>query len=258
MNRKNILIIIGLFISISVSLMSCKSGNKDKVVTNDTTGKKTVVTAPKLLDYSLPKEFKYTKKDREHIYDEFYPIGYSKNGLFAYMTLPADEATGYFFYTFVILDLNTNQTIWSQKVDYNDHIEKGSLKETWTTNYLKFKEQLNKNSIIEDKKLKINKFPSADAENLNLLFDIKYVEDSFGFGFNVVAKVSAKIKGKTIPAKQIYEKTYNESMILNVMSPGYIQIPETNFVVCFINTEQRGYEGPPHVILLDLKGIKLK
>lgn len=241
-----------------VSMFSCKSDENsgDNNQNDSSTTQNTEVA--KLADYDEPKAFDYISGKDDKLFDEFYPIGHSKEGLFAYIVEPADEATGLYLYSFVIQDLKTNKIVWSKKIDYDDRVETGSIKETWNKNYDKFKEKLNESKIIQAKKYKLERFPSADNKNTNLLFDLKYEEDSFGFGFDVVAKVTAKLTDNSGMSKQIYVEEYTESMILNVNSPGYIKMPETDYIVCIIKTQQRGYEGPPHPVSIKLIGTSLK
>lgn len=253
-NKISTKVILLIFIA---SMFSCKSDDKSGNNNAKDSSEVKDINETKLVDYSEPKGFDYIKGNEDVIFDAFYPIGHSKDGLFAYITEPADEATGYYMYSFVIQDLKTNKIVWSKKIDYNDAVEKGSIKETWNSNYDKFKEKLNENKIIQAKKYKLESFPSADNKNTNLLFDVKYEEDSFGFGFDVVAQVKAKLTNNTGLSKQIYDEKFTESMILNVNSPGFIKIPETDYIVCIIKTQQRGYEGPPHLVSIYLIGTSL-
>lgn len=254
-NILNISLIILLF-SMGIFISSCKDDDNKDPIPNDTSGNNVVTT--EIMDYKQPKDLDYIKKGEDVINDIFYPIGNSSNGIFAYITEPADEATGYYQYSFIIMDVKTNKILWSKKVDYNDAIEQGSIKETWKTNYESFKEKLNEYKINQVKKYKIQKFPTADNKNTDLHFNIKYEEDTYGYGFDVVSKVSARIKNSEGVNKIIYEETYPESMILNVTSPGYIKLLNTNYIICIIKTEQRGFEGPPHVILLNLVGTSIE
>ena len=52
--------------------------------------------------YSCPSELKFCPQSSEYLYEKFYPIGWSKNGLFAYIIEPVDEAAGQYFFKFVI------------------------------------------------------------------------------------------------------------------------------------------------------------
>lgn len=54
--------------------------------------------------YFVPSELKYCPQSDEYLFDKFYPIGWSKDGHFAYITEPADEAAGLYFFKFRIQD----------------------------------------------------------------------------------------------------------------------------------------------------------
>src|SRR5690349_14764325 len=47
----------------------------------------------------------------------FYPIGWSREGKFAYYTEPVDEACGCYFAELVIKDLRTDKELWKFKND---------------------------------------------------------------------------------------------------------------------------------------------
>ena len=75
---------------------------------------------PVLLDMSqdISKNFRDFEKDMadlEFLEDKFYPIGWSKDGKFAYFVEPADEACGCYFGTFVIQDLKTDKVLWQHR-----------------------------------------------------------------------------------------------------------------------------------------------
>src|SRR5690606_32256111 len=54
-------------------------------------------------------------EDQPFITESFYPIGWSRDGKFAYYVEPADEACGCYFGRFVIQDLKTDKILWQDE-----------------------------------------------------------------------------------------------------------------------------------------------
>src|SRR5260221_5318667 len=50
----------------------------------------------------------------------FFPIGWSRDGKFAYYTEPVDEACGCYYANLVIQDLRTDKVIWEFKYNQDD------------------------------------------------------------------------------------------------------------------------------------------
>src|SRR5205814_3361425 len=52
--------------------------------------------------------------------ESFYPIGWSKDGKFAYYYEPVDEACGCYFAHLVIQDMRTDKVLWEFKYNQDD------------------------------------------------------------------------------------------------------------------------------------------
>ena len=108
------------------------------------------VAAEEVLEaYSCPSELKFCPQSSEYLYEKFYPIGWSKNGLFAYIIEPVDEAAGQYFFKFVIRNMINDKEVWSWTPD--DEPETGNVRQMWKDYGMTFTGKLNEYKIIQQK-----------------------------------------------------------------------------------------------------------
>ena len=70
------------------------------------------------------KQF-YGPQEYNRLYvDGFYPIGWSRDGKFAYYIEPVDEACGCYFAELIIQDLRTDKIVWHFKNDPESRVDK--------------------------------------------------------------------------------------------------------------------------------------
>jgi hypothetical protein len=206
-------------------------------------------------EYSVPTELVYNKTGKDFLYDKIYPIGWSKNGMFAYIIEPADEGSGLYWFELVILDIVNNKVAWSWKPS---EISEGSVSKIWKENYGLFKKNLSESEIIQQKNFSFKSGKTSYKGNdYELILDAKSETDP-DFGFEVVKEVEINIVSPELGKKQIYKKKNEEySLILAAYIPGYLLSPFDDRVVVFCQQERNGYEGPPNVVFFDLIGTDL-
>src|SRR5687767_4808887 len=87
------------------------------------------------------------------IVEGFYPIGWSRDGKFAYYSEPPDEACGCYFAELAIVDLRTDKVIWQFKNEPNDRVDKDGnpleddIRRLWKRNEKLFAEKLREHRI---------------------------------------------------------------------------------------------------------------
>lgn len=86
--------------------------------------------------------------------EKFFPLGWSKDGNFAYLVEPADEACGCYFAHLVIQDLKTDKILWEHKYD-GDGNRKESLKTYWKKNKKEISAKLAEHRIVAQKQFEI-------------------------------------------------------------------------------------------------------
>ena len=219
---------------------------------------------PKALSYAIePKG----KSFANPIFADLYPLGWSRDGKFAYVKLPANEACCQRFDVY-IQDMRTGKILW--KWDFEDTEKKNiSLAQVWKKNKALFTRQMNKYQVDPVAYSKLENFPLKTNE---ASYNFQLSNTSFfDSGFNMImlkgSSIYEKINGKG--QKKIYSKNYAEalspeqpntqfSMIISNKIRGYLLSPYENRIVILYSTEIRGYEGPPNMIDVELIGYGFK
>lgn len=206
-------------------------------------------------DYHLPSELSYFKKSGDFLADKFYPIGWSKDGKFAYITEPADEGSGFYLFEIVVFDAVNNKVAWSWKPEDS---EEGNLSTIWKKNYNLFKEELNKFQIEQDDNIELKKGKTTFKGNeYQLVLDTKTETDP-DFGFDLIKELKITINSPELGTKEIYSSKMDEYlMYIGAFIPGYILSPYNGRIVVLCQLEQVGYEGPPNIVFFQLVGSDL-
>ena len=209
--------------------------------------------------YSAPAELKYYKDSKEYIFQKFYPIGWSKDGKFAYVIEPADEAAGLYFFKLRIQSMISDKILYEWELDPDEGIETGSVKQMWKENQMEFAAKLNEHKIIPQNDIKLlgTEFNTEEGK-FKVTIENKMETDP-DFGFEVVKTTNIDIKASELGTKRIYsytEKDYNQC--LGRIVQGVIKSPYEKRVAVLVKEELRGYEGPPNVVREFLVGADLE
>ncbi len=138
---------------------------------------------------------------REH----FFPIGWSKDGKFAFYTEPPDEACGCYFGNLYIADLRTDKILWLR--EYNSEDGKvDTLGKYWRQNQKQFSAKLAQYKIVPQKNFRLNRFPleykgDSFKPNLNVNLEINN-EDT------VAGEIKLRLISQRNGTKTLYEKRY--------------------------------------------------
>ncbi|MBQ9214205.1 MAG: hypothetical protein IJ150_09750 [Bacteroidales bacterium] len=216
------------------------------------------IAAQEVMDaYACPSELKFSSQSDEYLYEKFYPIGWSKNGLFAYIVEPVDEAAGQYFFKFVIRNMINDKDVWTWKPE--DESETGSVRQMWKDYGMTFTGKLNEYKIIQQKNIKLipNEFSHKDKK-FKVTIENK-METNEDFGFEVVKSTNIFIKSPELGTKKIHSYTENEyNLCVGKMVQGVLISPFEDRVAVLVKTERCGYEGPPNVIEEFLVGADLE
>jgi len=218
----------------------------------------TIVSAEKTVqDYKKPSQINFLKQRKaEVLTDVLKPIGWSKDGKFAYLIEYADEACGCYSMKMSILDAKKNKELWS--TEYNDGGDKKDLTFYWSAKYDSIKMILNKYGIIQNKtdlRLESNVF-ELDGKQYALNIKSTMVKEP-DFGIDVVEEAEIHIKSSSTEIKIADCPISKPSRIMSVMTAGFIRSPFDNLIAIVFNGERIGYEGPPHVVTVDITGFDL-
>ena len=207
--------------------------------------------------YTVPAELKYYKSSDEYLFQKFYPIGWSKDGLFAYVIEPADEAAGLYFFKLIIQNMISDKEVYRWEPEEDP--EKGSIKQMWKDYQMTFAAALNEHKIIPQNDIKLlgTEFNTEDGKYKVTIEN--QMETDPDFGFEVVKSTNIDIKSSELGTKRIYsytEKDYNQC--LGRIVQGVIKSPYEKRVAVLVKEELRGYEGPPNVVREFLVGADLE
>jgi len=208
-------------------------------------------------NYNVPKKFTYfTQKGDDFLIDNFYPIGWSADGKFAYISEPADEATGFYFFRLIIQDVQTDKVLEEKK--YDD--EEGT--ETFQTTWEKKKDEIT--ALLKKYGIKQTAFEMkpTDFTALGNGYSAKMSNTTQldkDYQIDMIYSTKVVVSSPELGSKTIYNYTEKEySLILTAALAGSIQNPDNQAETLIIHfAEQRGYEGPPNVIHFYLSGCNL-
>ena len=83
----------------------------------------------------------------------FYPIGWSRDGKFAYYSEPADEECGCYFAELAIVDMRTDKVLWQFKNNWEERVAadgspiEDDIRKLWNRNAKTFEEKLREHKI---------------------------------------------------------------------------------------------------------------
>lgn len=207
-------------------------------------GKPTQLKSDRLIRTKF-KEFCGKHAEECLLIERFYPIGWSKDGKFAYLAEPADEACSCYLAKLVIQNLRTDKILW----EYNHQGEPDeTLEDLWKARQELFSEKLEEYEIEAVKGFALSESKihlGGDLLIPKLQISRDKASDNFGDINKVVLQVYSKQKGK----KTVYEKYYGSekySGLLDAKIFGYLSSPYEPRVGFIMVEVRRGWEGPPN------------
>ena len=201
------------------------------------------------------------------ITEEFYPIGWSKDGKFAYYAEPADEACGCYFGQLFILDLKSDKILWSYDyngLDYQGEETKNtpkSINDLWRKNRKLFSEKLREHNIVPQGRFAFLNFPiNYQGDQLNADLKIKENKDEETIAYGVVAQGTLQLISRRNGKKIVFDHNYvkpDEALPLDLKVLGYVKSPFEERIAVVMIEIYRGYEGPPHTTHVKIVGSSL-
>ncbi|HEV8592659.1 MAG TPA: hypothetical protein VGQ55_11190 [Pyrinomonadaceae bacterium] len=198
--------------------------------------------------------------------DGFFPIGWSRDGKFAYYVEPVDEACGCYFVELLIQDLRTDTILWKFKNDPESRVDKDGapleddIRRLWKRNQKLFDAKLNEYGIVPMAHFSLlpRSFSSAGKTYTAKINAAKSNDED---GLNRVKTVSLDFRSPTLGKKTLYSADYRGDMFtspLDVAVAGAFKSPYENRAAIIIINVQRGWEGPPHTVDVKIVGADLK
>lgn len=186
--------------------------------------------------------------------ETFFPVGWSKDGKFAYYYEPVDDACGCYFAHLVIQDMRTDKVLWEFKYNQDDDRDpntgdmkgEGDIRKLWQKNQKLFSDKLREHAIIAGTSVLLGKTFSAGrsftAKAVKTMGKDEYYDQ-------LVKKLAFVLTSKGIGTKTLYIADYSKeeySGMLDAGVVGVIKSPYENRIAVIGMEVNRGWEGPPH------------
>ena len=253
--------ILGVFLVAAAGMYSCapdapkddKTGKQTGDEENTPKEGETEVKLP--ASYTAPGVLPYYEQSDEFLKDKFLPIGWSQDGHFAYVRIPADEAIGAFVMDIVVMDATTNTVAWKWNFT-GDGYEK-QLPQVWAENQELFNQKLKKYKILPLEKAQIAGTQFSHKGQEYALKAKTQTEEDPMFGFEAVVRSEIIMEGPQGQEKIAVVDEKQSGTILGAKIQGHLKSPHQPLIVILYRNERAGYEGPPHVVSFRLFGAAL-
>ena len=195
----------------------------------------------------------------------FYPVGWSRDGKFAYYLEPVDEECGCYFAQLVIRDLRTDKVLWKfdndpqKRVDAKGDVIADDMRKLWRRNQKMFSDKLRENGIIPVARFGLlgRSFVSGGHAFTATVIAPKGQDDD---GSDRVKSIRVDLGTPALGRKTLYTSDYSANMYtspLDAAIAGVFKSPYENRVAVVLLEVQRGWEGPPNTVDVDIIGADL-
>lgn len=225
------------------------------------------VPISRLVRQNFPGYFGARQNFPKLIPETFFPIGWSKEGKFAYYIEPVDEACGCYFAHLVIQDLRNDKVVWEFKYSQDDGMDaegkmppEDTIAKLWRKHGDFFSEKLREHNIVPAAFAMLPKTftsrgkrytaaavanPGNDPDGQKRVQDLRITISSPGRGSKVLYKRAMNA------GDDLYVASLDAGVIGSLKSPY-----EDRVAIVFI-TAERGWEGPPHTANIHITGADL-
>jgi len=231
-------------------------------------------------NYNQPRVFSFDRITRRtfpqfygrEIYQQlmsegFYPIGWSRDGKFAYYSEPVDEACGCYFAELVIQDLRTDKELWKFKNDPESRTNaKGEvmdddMRRLWQRNRKLFSAKLRENGIIPLARFALlGKSFSVGGKTYTATVAAKKLKDD-EYDVELVRSMKMELASPSLGEKSLFSTEYKGddkyAAPMDVAVAGAFKSPYENRVAIVMLQVYRGWEGPPHTVTYQIIGADL-
>ncbi|MCK5536373.1 MAG: hypothetical protein KAI79_06065 [Bacteroidales bacterium] len=262
---KQLTYILAIFVLLSIN--ACKTSQNEnnepqeqvsieKDTTNNGNGEEKVEFSAQT--YAIPDILNYFPIEGPYLITTCRPIGWSEDGMFAYVLEPADEACGCYFLKLHIQNLKSDKIEWSFNYDKEIKNNEITIDSVWKNNDSLFTAKLNEYKIIQNKRFYL-KTSNINNKGKNYFFNFKK-ETEFDDQYQIDWIVSSRLEltEQNDPENSLF--SYKETAyeyILNTGLSGYLHSPYEDRVAFVIWQARWGYEGTPYVVNFKIIGTKL-
>lgn len=205
---------------------------------------------------TFPKYFPRRSRFEQLIPEQFFPIGWSRDGKFAYYVEPVDEACGCYFAHLVIQDMRTDKVLWEYKNDQSDTMDDNgemedvdTIEKLWKKNSKLFAHKLSEHGIIASRSTLLGKTFNSGGRRYTAMAKIIKGKNPDGYEPRVnkysLTLITPKLGSKVLFTSPDHSKDEYWFM-LDTGVIGALKSPYENRIAVIAMEINRGYEGPPH------------
>ena len=197
--------------------------------------------------------------------DGFYPIGWSRDGKFAYYSEPVDEECGCYFAELIIQDLRTDKILWKfenkpqERLDEKGEIIPDDMEKLWARNAKVFAEKLREHGIEQ-----VARFPllplTFRSGGKGYTARLTVLKGDDGDGLTRARKISLNLSSPRLGRKSLVSETHTGDLYgapLDAALAGVFKSPFEDRAAVVMLKVQRGWEGPPHTVTVQIAGADL-
>jgi len=199
--------------------------------------------------------------------EQFFPIGWSKDGKFAYYYEPVDEACGCYFANLVIQDMRSDKVLWEFKYRQDDLTDdKGNMPpedniaKLWRKNRKLFSQKLGQHAIVAAGSVLLAKTFSLGGHSYTAKTEVVMGKDP-DYGEERVNRLTFVLSSPKLGTKILYTSDHSKEKDWYMLDAGVVGVIRSPFEdrVAVIGMEvNRGWEGPPHNGDIRIVGASLK
>jgi len=188
--------------------------------------------------------------------EQFFPIGWSKDGKFAYYVEPVDEACGCYFANLFIQDMRTDKVLWEFKYSQDDDIDpktgdmlgQSDIRKLWAKNQKLFSDKLSENGIVASRATLLGKAFTVGGRSYTAKAITKMGKNP-DYGGERVDRLTFTLSSPRLGTKTLYTADHSKEEYWFTLDAGVIGVIKSPFEdrVAVVGMEvNRGWEGPPH------------
>ena len=194
----------------------------------------------------------------------FYPIGWSREGKFAYLIIHPDEARGSNHVELNIQDLTTDKIVYSTNSrDYENEDNKSLMKKAWNEMEQKVTAQLIFHKIEQENGVRLLSLPINQEGTILDCHVYNRMGSNQYYSIPCIEATVVSLTKNGALGKKIFGQKYETGDPNSLSRPlsnkiaGYLKSPFQNKIAFIYLTEYPGYEGPPSVQGVELIGCNL-
>lgn len=200
----------------------------------------------------------------QRLYTEgFFPIGWSRDGKFAYYIEPVDEACGCYYATLIIQDMRSDKVLWEFKYDQSDRFEgklapEDTIAKLWAKNRTLFSGKLREHAIEASRFTLLGKTFANGGRSYTAAAVAPIGRDDDGLAR--AKSVTLSFVSPKLGKKVLYSASYKGDMYTSPLDAGVAGIFKSPFedrVAVVMIEVKRGYEGPPNTADVHIVGADL-